>query len=88
MVLGLIAVFSAIVYKLSDAGEGSASRLSSNVPVEAGIAIPDGYRLSATALDGDRALLTLVAPDGSTELVLVDLGSGATLGRYPIEAGQ
>jgi hypothetical protein len=81
MVLGLIAVFSAIVYKLNERAP-SASAFSAASPVEAQIAIPDGYRIISTALDGERALVTLSAPDGSTSLLLIDLTSGATLGRY------
>jgi hypothetical protein len=88
MMLGLIAVFAAIVYKLGERGEGDSSRLSAGVPIEGAIAIPAGHRVAATALDGERALLTLVAPDGSTSLLLVDLNSGAKLGRYAVEPEQ
>jgi hypothetical protein len=84
MVLGLIAVFGAVVYKLNQGGAGRASRLSPAAPIERRVAIPAGDRIVATALDGDRALLTLAAPDGTTSLLLVDLASGAVLGRYSI----
>jgi hypothetical protein len=87
MMLGLIAVFATIVYKVTARGEG-AGRISTASPVEANIAIPLGYKILTTALDGDRALLTLAAPDGSTSLLLVDLSSGAALGRYGVGAGQ
>ncbi len=88
MMLGLIAVFAAIVYKLNEGGEGGGSRLSAGSPVEGEIAIPAGYRLLSTALHGDRALLTLAAPDGSTTLLLVDLSSGSSVGRYTVEPAQ
>jgi hypothetical protein len=84
MVLGLIAVFASIVYKLGERGEGSAARLSASAPVGARISLPAGHRIEATALDGDRALLTLVGPDGATSLLLVDLSDGSTLGRYAV----
>ena len=87
MMLGLIAVFGAIVYKVKASGEG-AGRLTASSPVEANIAIPPGYRIVATALDGNRALLTLAAPDGSTSLLLVDLTSGTALGRYALHSSQ
>ena len=86
MILGFIAVFAAIVYKLNE--RSAASQLSAASPVESRIVVPPGYRVLATALDGDRALLTLAAPDGSTTLLLVDLASGATLGRYAVEPGR
>ena len=83
MMLGFIAVFAAIVYKLNErATNASAAAFSAASPVEGQIAIPAGYRIVASALDGERALLTLAAPDGSTSLLLIDLTSGSTLGRY------
>lgn len=88
MMLGLIAVFAAIVYKLNEREGGGASRLSAASPVEGRIAIPPGQRIVSTSLDGDRALLTLTAPDGATSLLLIDLASGATLGRYAVEPAQ
>jgi hypothetical protein len=88
MMLGLIAVFGAIVYKVNASGERAANRLSAAAPVEARIAIPPGQRVVATSLDGSRALLTLVAPDGSTSLLLLDLATGAPLGRYALKPGD
>jgi len=84
MMLGLIAVFGAIVYKLNEGGAGRASRLSAASPIEGRVAIPAGHRIVATALDGDRALLTLAGPDGATSLLLVDLATGAVVGRYTV----
>ena len=87
MMLGFIAVFAAIVYKVGKAEEGYARTPSAAAPVDARIAVPVGYRVTATSLDGDRALLTLLAPDGTISLMLIDLKTGATLGRYSIGAG-
>jgi hypothetical protein len=84
MMLGLIAVFSTIVYKLNEGAAGRTSRFSAALPVEGRVAIPIGARVVSTALDGDRALLTLSGPDGQTSLLLVDLADGAILGRYAI----
>jgi len=84
MILGFIAVFAAIVYKLSESGERAAAALSASSPIEARIPVPEGSRVAATALDGDRVLLTLVASDGATSLLLVDLKTGAPLGRYQL----
>ena len=79
MMLGLIAVFAAIVYKLGQpagAGDAFAART-----VEAPIALPRGARVVAADLDGNRALLTLETEAGST-LLLIDLATGNVLGRY------
>jgi hypothetical protein len=87
MMLGFIAVFAAIVYKVGKAGEGGVRSLSAGSSLDVRIAVPRGRRLSATSLDGDRALLTLLAPDGTASLMLIDLNTGATLGRYSIGEG-
>jgi hypothetical protein len=85
MMLGLIAVFAAIVYKLGDgrgAPQSPAGRLSAEAPAEGAIAVPPGYRLIGAALDGDRALLSLEAPDGTSTLLVVDLATGSELARH------
>ena len=87
MMLGFIAVFAAIVYKLNERAT-NATAFSAAAPVEGQIAIPSGYRIVSTALDGERALLTLAAPDGSSSLLLIDLSTGATLGRYTVAPRQ
>jgi len=78
MVLGFIAVFAAIVYRLS----GSAGTEAPFAAVAATIPLPVGARLLRAELEGGRALLHLEHDDGSASLVLVDLESGAVLGRY------
>lgn len=83
MLLGFIAVFASIVYKVSEGGGGLGA---GDTPVEATLEIPAGHRIVGTALDGEHALLTLAAPDGSTSLVVVDLASGKILGRYSTPA--
>jgi len=84
MVLGLIAVFAAIVYKVGERRPPIASGLDAASAIEGAIAMPTGHRLVAAALDGERALLTVEAPDGSTRLLLVDLATGNVIGRYAV----
>ena len=87
MMLGLIAVFAAIVYKVSESGraaEPSGGGLSAEAPAQGRIAVPAGYRLTDTALDGERALLTFAGPDGSSMLLVVDLATGAELARHSL----
>lgn len=89
MMLGLIAVFAAIVYKVGERGraiEPPAGRLSAQSPVDGRIAIPAGYRLAGASLDGERALLTLEAQDGTSLVLLVDLATGAELARHRLVA--
>jgi len=84
MVLGFIAVFSAIVYKLGLLGETEEGAATSGSVVEARVAVPPGTRLVGTALDGNRALLSVEA-DGATSLILLDLASGRIVGRYLLQ---
>jgi hypothetical protein len=82
MLLGFIAVFAAIVYKLGLLGESGST--AGGEPVEARIALPAGARLLSADLDGGRALLALETAGGGRALLLVELESGRILGRYTI----
>jgi hypothetical protein len=86
MMLGLIAVFGAIVYRLGMLGEERAGStgVGADGPVEAAIDVPANGRLIAAELDGGRALLTIQDSGGRLSLLLVDLETGATLGRYTL----
>lgn len=84
MLLGLIAVFAAIVYKVGEAGEAGAT-WSAASPVAGSIPMPAGSRVVGTSLEGERALITVEAADGATTLLFLDLATGAILGRYTME---
>lgn len=93
MMLGFIAVFAAIVYKLGFWGPGAAPRAETLTPraaptsrlaASASISVPRGARLVSADLDGDSALLNLQTEDGGTLLLLVDIPSGTVLGRIPL----
>ena len=85
MVVGLIAVFFAIVYRLGFLGPGQDSWADAGgAPLESRIEVPPGARLVSTALDGNRALLGIQAA-GVISLLLVELPSGRVVGRYALE---
>lgn len=86
MTLGFIAVFAAIVYKVSNLGERSGSvPAAGNTAVEAAIPMPLGARLADADLDGGRALLRLEGPGEAATLILMELPSGRVLGRYSLK---
>lgn len=98
MLLGLIAVFAAIVYKVGGfdrpaaspprAADSAAPRFEA--PLHGRIALKPGSEIVALALDGGRALLQVREGAGAA-LLLVDLASGDVIGRWEIaaaEAGQ
>jgi hypothetical protein len=87
MVLGLIAVFAAIVYKIGERDRaGTPADFSAEASIEARVQLAPGQRLLSASLDGDRALLQVETADGATWLLLVDLASGAIVGRYAVKA--
>ena len=82
MMLGLIAVFAAIVYKTGLLGSDPVRRTpTAQATAEATIRVPPGARLVSADLDAAQALLTLDSAEGTT-LLLVDLASGTVVGRY------
>ncbi len=84
MVLGFIAVFAALVYKLGLLGDTDGSRTAVTA-TDGRIPIPAGARLVSAELEGNRALLRVEAADGSTSLVFLDLRSGTVLGRFVLQ---
>lgn len=90
MLLGLLAVFGAILYRVSFAGGNAAepARQAEAFPPETTtgrIALPAGAEVLSTALDGDRALLHVRSARG-VGLWLVDLRSGRVLSRLDVAA--
>lgn len=79
MMLGLMAVLAAIVYKITSSGEQSAARIVK----EAMITLPAGSTIIDTALDRDRVMLTVEA-DGKTQ-VLVFGPDGEVRARYGVD---
>ena len=77
MLIGVMAVLGAVVYKINQkrpAADGS----------QLAITLPAGSTVAGMALDGDEALLRL---EGSTsDLLRIDLGTGAIIARYRIGA--
>ncbi|MGX1097120.1 DUF6476 family protein [Amorphus sp. MBR-141] len=74
MVAGLVAVFAAIFYRLSVADKA--------MPKAAGelqVALPAGTELRSATATGDRLTLVIAAPDGGTEVRVVDLATGRTV---------
>ncbi|KQT88161.1 hypothetical protein [Aurantimonas sp. Leaf443] len=77
LILGVMAVLAAIVYK------SSAPDLPAAGAPPLALALPQGAQVLESALDGDRALLRL-SLDGRQALYLVALSDGAILARYDL----
>jgi hypothetical protein len=78
MMVGLLAVLGAIVYKAS---------VPSQMAISNGtIAIPAGMTVIDHSLDGDRIALRLKSADGTETIMLFSLLNGSVTGTWPIVA--
>jgi len=78
MLIGLMAVLGAVVYKSagSDAPQGVA---------EAVIDLPAGFSVSDTAVSDTRILFFGTMPDGETRLLVFDAQSGAPIANHRVQ---
>ena len=89
MMIGLMAVLGAIVYRISTAGEAEpqsgALEAASDALIEGSIDInPDDRILSAT-LDGNRILLHIRGPNGVQSLLVYGVAEDRVIARIAIE---
>ncbi len=91
MVVGLMAVFGAIIYKFNSGGNDGTASLNANIVIEKGpsgtakIPLPDGAQLISTSLDGDRILLTIELSGGSRRLMVLDLRKAKVIAMFDLE---
>jgi hypothetical protein len=86
MVLGLVAVFAAILYRLSEVGDRAdpAAARSGDAPVIAEVALPAGGTIASVSLEGGAILIHVALPGGGTQLLVVDAASGRVLTRLDV----
>ncbi len=95
MILGLIAVFSTIVYRINATGPGeqAATTIGSQTGalsgelLEAEIELPAGAQIVSTSLDGRHMLvhLTIAGPASGqrvSQLIVVDIADGRIIRRF------
>ena len=94
MMIGLMAVLGAIVYKIGNRDESVkappvATQSGSGVPVEPGFAgridLPDGSRIVSTALDGDNILLHVTIPGQGEKLLVYSLGEDRIIATVTVD---
>ena len=78
MLVGVMAVLGAVVYKVNKVGPPVAAT------GQITLALPAGTRIESMALDGGEALLRLSG--GSDDLVRIDLATGTIIARYDVTA--
>lgn len=91
LMLALMAVLAAIVYKSTRETGDDAAAVNAAVPGEGGgfssapIVIGAGERVVSQSLDGGRVSLLIEAEDGRQTLLIADLASGRVVARIPVE---
>ena len=85
MILGLIAVFSTIVYRLtSDAPAPAAEAVTP--PAIVNVSLPQGAKVLSTSISGPRTLLFIDVPDEvHGRLIVIETESGKVIGRYQLK---
>lgn len=85
MILGLIAVFSTIVYRLTSDAGSPAGRAGSE-PAIVNVSLPGGAKVLSTSISGARTLIHIEVP-GETHgrLIVMETDSGKVIGRYRLQ---
>jgi Family of unknown function (DUF6476) len=78
---GLALLIVAIADRLSRGGPATASP---HPFAAAPIALPAGARIEMMSVGADRLVIDVVLPDGSRQLVIIDLATGGRLGTIPL----
>ncbi|HEY0120714.1 MAG TPA: hypothetical protein VGC14_02945 [Rhizobium sp.] len=80
MVVSLMAVFGAVVYKTMRAPAKPAGSVASNIPSDAPVAVtaalPQGFTVQSTALSGNQVLFYGTLASGQRQAVVFDYGIG------------
>ncbi|NTF88153.1 hypothetical protein G6L46_13550 [Agrobacterium rhizogenes] len=80
MVVSLMAVFGAVVYKTMRAPVKPAGAAASNIPSDAPVsvtaALPQGFTVQSTALSGNQVLFYGTLASGQRQAVVFDYGIG------------
>lgn len=90
MMIGLMAVLGAIVYKIGNGSQSErAAPTSASVPGEPGfegrIDLPQGAEILSSALDADSVLLDLRLAGGVRQLVIYSLSQNRIVARIAID---
>jgi Family of unknown function (DUF6476) len=81
LVLGLGALIAVMATRLSGRGAAAPARSFG----QASVALPHEAVVLSGEASGDRYVLHLGLPSGARQLVVIDLGSGAVLGRIELQ---
>lgn len=93
MLIGLMAVLAAVVYKVNRSDEPQTPEPRSDIPgqeaaapvppaiIESQVPLAPGTRLLSQSLSGDHVSLETLLPDGGTEIVVYDFRASRIIAR-------
>ncbi|MBB2973550.1 hypothetical protein [Mesorhizobium sp. RMAD-H1] len=93
MLIGLMAVLAAVVYKVNRSDEPQTPEPRSDIPgqgaaapvppaiIESQVPLAPGTRLLSQSLSGDHVSLETLLPDGGTEIVVYDFRTSRIIAR-------
>ena len=101
MLIGLMAVLVAVVYKVNRSDEPQTPQQRSDIPgqdtavqdvppavIESEVPLPAGARLLSQSLSGDHVSLETLLPDGGTEIVVYDFRKSRIIARMRLGASE
>ena len=101
MLIGLMAVLIAVVYKINRAPETPVDEARSDIPGQAAPVKPEppkliesqlnlvpGTRLLSQSLSGNELSLETLLPDGGTELIIYDYRESRIIGRIKLGSAE
>lgn len=91
MVVALVAVLIAIVYKANRAPDASRTpAVAQDVPSEGATlvkaALPDGYKVTSSQLSGDRILFDGTDASGARKMLVFDIRRGRVVAEIAVSA--
>jgi Family of unknown function (DUF6476) len=81
----ILAGFATLLVVIAGRMSRGAPEAASSQPFAASpIELPAGARIETIGAAGDRLVLDLVLPDGTRQLLIIDLATGRRLGAIPL----
>ncbi|MER2606964.1 MAG: DUF6476 family protein [Siculibacillus sp.] len=85
MVLGFVAVFAAIFYRVTKVDVKPDPTYGH--PIVAELPLPEGARVASTRIDGERMTVTMEGPKGASVLI-VDIATMKVIRRLDLTSGK
>ena len=89
MIIGLLSVFGAIIYKIGSNGKDEKQAIAGSTQITPGVnsslELPAGATIQSMSLDGLNVLLQLELPDGTRQLLVYGINDQRILATITVE---